>query len=46
MLGTEGSRRAGVGSESLSWAVQQSHQGSPSSSETVTLEMYGRRGGS
>jgi hypothetical protein len=42
--GTEGSIKPGVGSESLSWAVQQSHQGSPSSSETVALEMYGRLG--
>ena len=44
--GTEGSIKPGVMSESLSWAVQQVHQGSPSSSEMAAGEMYGRRGGS
>ena len=34
----------GVGSESLSWAVQHSHQVKPSSSEGGSLKIYGRRG--
>ena len=47
MSGTESvSLIPGVGSESLSWAVQHSHQGKPSSSEGGSLKIYGRRGGS
>ena len=44
MSGVEGSIKPGVGSESLSCAVQQSHHGSPSSSDTAAWEMYGWRG--